>query len=104
MEFSAHAIQRCSQRGIRQQQVQWILDFGCHTWNRGAHAYFFDQAHFQRLLLKPSATDRQLAEKARSAYVGGQGWLGDYRWGVFCASKPGNFRRVDWRHGEQRVA
>ena len=42
MEYTKHAIQRCSQSGIRQQQIQWLVDFGCHTWNRGSQVYFFD--------------------------------------------------------------
>ncbi len=46
MGFTAHAIQRCSQRGIRVRQVEWLVTFGCHTWNRGARVYFFDRARF----------------------------------------------------------
>ncbi|MCP8465085.1 hypothetical protein NK553_14120 [Pseudomonas sp. ZM23] len=107
MEFSAHAIQRCNQRAIRQQQVQWIVEFGCHTWNRGARVHYFDRSHFQRLLLGLSPTERQLAEKARNAYVvvkGGVIITVGRRHAVFCTSKPGSHRRIDWRHGEQRAA
>jgi len=69
MEYTTHAIQRCSQRGIRLQQVQWLLEFGCHTWNRGARVYFFDRARLKRLLLSLSSAERQLAEKAQNVYV-----------------------------------
>ena len=66
MELTGHAVQRCSQRGIRKQQIEWLINFGCHTWNRGAKVYFFDRPHYQRLLLRLSAADRQLAEKTRN--------------------------------------
>ncbi len=69
MELTGHAVQRCSQRGIRKQQIEWLINFGCHTWNRGAKVYFFDRPHYQRLLLRLSAADRQLAEKTRNGYV-----------------------------------
>jgi hypothetical protein len=46
MKYTAHAIQRCNQRNIWQQQIQWLLDFGCRTWNRGAQVSFFDRARF----------------------------------------------------------
>lgn len=92
MEYTAHAIQRCSQRGIRQQQVQWLVDFGCHTWSRGAQVYFFDRARFKRLLLTLSSAERQLAEKAQNAYVvvadGAVVTVG-HRSPGFCVSKPG---------------
>ncbi|WP_394562134.1 hypothetical protein [Aquipseudomonas alcaligenes] len=109
MEYTAHAIQRCSQRGIRLQQVQWLLDFGCYTWNRGAQVYFFDRARFKRLLLTLSSAERQLAEKAQNAYVvvrQGEVITVGRREAVFCVSKPGahHRRRCDWRHGEVRAA
>ncbi len=68
MEFTAHAIQRCNQRGIRIRQVEWLVAFGCCIWNRGARVYFFDRARFRRLLLGLEACERQLAEKARNSY------------------------------------
>ncbi len=37
--------------------------------NRVAQIYFFDRANFKRLLLKISSAERQLAEKAKRAYV-----------------------------------
>ncbi len=92
MEYTTHAIHRCSQRGIRQQQVQWLLEFGCHTWNRGAQVYFFDRARLKRLLLKLSSAERQLAEKAQKVYVvvvdGAVVTVG-HRSPDFCVSKPG---------------
>ena len=109
MELTAHAVQRCSQRGIRKQQIEWLINFGCHTWNRGAKVYFFDRPHYQRLLLRLSAADRQLAEKTRNGYVvvrDQQVITVGHRQAVFCSSKPGahHQRRVDWRHGEAREA
>lgn len=71
MELTAHAVQRCSQRGIRKQQIEWLINFGCHTWNRGAKVFFFDRPHYQRLCvgclsmsqngLPPSADRNKLA-------------------------------------------
>ncbi|MDT4828045.1 hypothetical protein FQZ97_614100 [compost metagenome] len=109
MELSAHAVQRCSQRGIRIQQIEWLIVFGCLTWNRGARVYFFDRAHFRQMLLGLTATERQLAEKARNSYVvvkDDQVITVGHRLAVFCANKPGSryHRRVDWRHGESLVA
>lgn len=109
MELTAHAVQRCSQRGIRRQQIDWLIAHGCHTWNRGAKVYFFDRSHFQRLLLRLDAADRQLAEKARNGYVvvrGGQVITVGHRQAVFSLSKPGTHhqRRCDWRHGRARAA
>lgn len=55
MEFSAHAMQRCHQRGIRPIQAQWLVDFGIRTWNRGAQVYFFNRASLSRLLERLAA-------------------------------------------------
>ncbi|MBO3274111.1 DUF4258 domain-containing protein [Pseudomonas schmalbachii] len=109
MEFTAHAVQRCSQRGIRIQQVEWLVRYGIYTWNRGAQVFFFDRSGFQRLLLGLSVSERQLAEKARNSYVvmkGEQVLTVGHRQAVFCTSKPGSHhhRRVDWRHGQTRAA
>lgn len=109
MNFTEHAVQRCSQRGIRKQQIEWLIAFGCHTWNRGAKVYFFDRSHFQRLLSTVAGKDRQLAEKVRNCYVvldDQQIITAGHREAAFCASKPGahHHRRCDWRHGEARVA
>lgn len=109
MELTAHAVQRCSQRGIRKQRIEWLIEFGCHTWSRGAKVYFFDRSHFQRLLLRLDAADRQLAEKERNGYVvarDGQVITVGHRQALFCPSKPGahHQRRCDWRHGESRAA
>lgn len=109
MELTAHAVQRCSQRGIRIQQIEWLIGYGSYTWNRGARVYYFDRGHFQRLLLQLGAAERQLAEKARNCYVvvrNGEVITVGHREAVFCASKPGTHRhrRCDWRHGEARAA
>ncbi|HGW3656254.1 TPA: hypothetical protein ACNH47_001657 [Pseudomonas aeruginosa] len=104
MEFTAHAIQRCSQRGIRVRQVEWLVTFGCHTWNRGARVCFFDRARFQRLLLSLEPTERQLAEKTRGSYAvvsDGRVVTVGHREAAFCASKPGSHRS---RHGQIHVA
>jgi hypothetical protein len=61
MDFTAHAVQRCSQCGIRKQQIEWLIAFGCHTWNRGAKVYFFDRSHFRCLLNSNESKGRQLA-------------------------------------------
>jgi hypothetical protein len=104
MEFTAHAIQRCNQRGIRIRQVEWLVAFGCCIWNRGARVYFFDRARFRRLLLGLEACERQLAEKARNSYAvlrEGKVITVGHRESAFCSSKPGNRR---FRHGHYRAA
>ncbi|CAM5434539.1 hypothetical protein SSTU70S_00132 [Stutzerimonas stutzeri] len=109
MELTAHVVQRCSQRGIRKQQIEWLITFGCHTWNRGAKIYFFDRSHFLLLIGSLDNKDRQLAEKVRNCYA----VIDDRhvitvgcREAAFCARKPGahHHRRCDWRHGETWAA
>ncbi|EJB8391761.1 hypothetical protein MUB13_03225 [Pseudomonas aeruginosa] len=109
MELTAHATQRCSQRGIRLQQIDWLIAYGRHVWNRGARVYFFDRAHFRQMLFSLTASERQLAEKTRNSYVvvkDDQVITAGHRQPVFCANKPGSHhhRRTDWRHGASRVA
>ena len=109
MDLATHAVQRCSQRGIRKQQIEWLITFGCHTWNRGAKVYFCDRSHFQRLLNAVCGRDRQLAEKVRNCYAvidDQQVITVGHREAAFCTSKPGphHQRRCDWRHGETRAA
>lgn len=92
MEFSVHAVQRCHQRGIRPVQVEWLIDHGAQTWNRGARVFYFDRECFHCLLLCLSPAERQLAEKARNSYVV---VIGDciitvgHRATTFCVRKTG---------------
>ncbi|MCY1274004.1 hypothetical protein D9M68_886140 [compost metagenome] len=91
------------------QQVEWLVRYDIYTWNSGARMFFFDRSGFQRLLLALSASERQLADKARNSYVvmnGEQALTVGHRQAVFCTSKPGSHhhRRMDWRHGQARVA
>lgn len=108
MEFSVHAVQRCHQRGIRPLQVEWLIDHGAQTWNRGARVFYFDRECFHCLLLALAPAERQLAEKARNSYVV---VIGDciitvgHRDTSFCLRKP----RARHRHrltssGQQRRA
>ena len=99
MDLATHAVQRCSQRGIRKQQIEWLITFGCHTWNRGAKVYFFDRSHFQRLLNAVCGRDRQLAEKVRNCYavIGGQQVITGAPWSGFLyqqarPSRPASLR------------
>lgn len=36
MELSDHAVQRCTQRGIRALQDEWLRKFGVRIWKYGA--------------------------------------------------------------------
>lgn len=92
MEFSTHALQRCRQRGIRPAQVDWLIAYGAHAWNRGAKVFFFDRHGFQLLLQSLPPAERQLAEKARNTYVVIQDELiitVGHREHEFCARKLG---------------
>ena len=31
MELTAHAVQSCGLRGIRMQQIEWLIAYGGHT-------------------------------------------------------------------------
>jgi hypothetical protein len=92
MEFSFHAQQRCDQRGIRQQQVEWLLSHGSQSWNRGAKVYYFDGGDFDRLLPDLTPAQRKLADKARNAYavvVDNLILTVGRRAQEFCVRKPG---------------
>lgn len=104
MKLTAHVVQRCTQRGIRTQQNERLIGYGSHTWNRGARVYYFDRGHFQRLLVRLGAAERELVEKTRNCYV--EVSTVGHREAAFCASKPGAYhhRGRDWRNGEARAA
>ncbi|MDT4854849.1 hypothetical protein FQZ97_891720 [compost metagenome] len=108
MEFSAHAVQRCHQRGIRPVQVEWLIDHGAQTWHRGARVFYFDRECFHGLLRGLLPAERQLAEKARNSYVV---VIGDciitvgHRETSFCVRKPkAHHRRRMSSCGQQRRA
>ena len=69
MEFSHHAVQRCTQRGIRALQDEWLRKFGVRIWKYGAEIYLFDHDVFDGLLQSVCSQDRQLAEKSRNSYA-----------------------------------
>lgn len=92
MEFSTHAVQRCRQRGIRPLQVEWLIDHGVQTWNRGARVFYFDRDCYHCLLRALPLAERQLVEKAKNSYAV---VIGDcivtvgHRAPAFCVRKPG---------------
>ena len=69
MAFSHHAVQRCTQRGIRARQVEWLRNFGVRIWTYGVEVYLIDHDAFDCLLQSVCSQDRQLAEKPRNSYA-----------------------------------
>lgn len=69
VEFSHHAVQRCTQRGIGAQQVEWLRHFGVRVWKYDAEVYLFDCDAFDCLLQSVCSQYRQLAEKSRYSYA-----------------------------------
>ena len=69
VEFSHHAVQRCTQRAIRALQDEWLRKFGVRIWKYGAEIYLFDHDVFDGLLQSVCSQDRQLAEKSRNSYA-----------------------------------
>jgi len=85
--FSHHAVQRCIQRGIGAQQVEWLRNFGVRVWNYDAEVYLFDCDDFDCLLQSVCSQDRQLAEKSRYSYAvvsAGRRHYGRHRNTTFC--------------------
>ena len=72
MELSDHAVQRCTQRGIRALQDEWLRKFGVRIWKYGAEIYLFDHDVFDGLLQSVCSQDRQLAEKIPQQLCGGE--------------------------------
>lgn len=101
MEFSHHAVQRCTQRGIGAQQVEWLRNFWVRVWNYDAEVYLFDCDAFDCLLQSVCSQDRQLAEKSRYSYAVVSADLrhyGRHRNTTFLLNKPvcAQQRRLDW--------
>lgn len=69
MRFTEHAQQRLRQRGVRTQQVLWLMEFGDRVWNRGAQVFYFTNASFASLIGEVTRNEHQLAEKARGLYA-----------------------------------
>lgn len=69
MQLTRHAQERCLQRGIRQEQLEWLLAYGRVGHNKGVCLYFFDWEGFQQLLREVAPEQRKNAELIRDAYL-----------------------------------
>lgn len=69
MQLTKHAQERCLQRGIRQEQLEWLLTYGRVGHNKGVCLYFFDREGFQQLLREVAPDLRKTAERSRDAYL-----------------------------------
>lgn len=69
MQLTRHARERCVQRGIRQEQLEWLLAYGRVGHNKGVCLFFFDREGFQQLLREVAPDLLKTAERSRDTYL-----------------------------------
>ena len=70
MRYSDHAAVRCQQRGIRQELVDLIIQFGDRRWVRGAHSYTLNRKASRELRAYVGEQKyRKIERKLKTAYV-----------------------------------
>lgn len=69
MFMTQHAEQRCLERQISPQQLEWLLCYGQESHNRGVRLCFFDRAGFSQLLRELDLNGSELALRSRNIYA-----------------------------------
>lgn len=69
MHLTQHAAQRSQQRGISQEQVDWLLTYGKIGHNKGVSLYFFDRVGFEQLLHEVAPVHQTLAQRSRGIFA-----------------------------------
>ncbi|WP_347909858.1 hypothetical protein [Pseudomonas grandcourensis] len=69
MHLTKHAAQRSQQRGINQDQLDWLLTYGKVGRNKGVNVYFFDRAGFEQLIHEVGPDHQTLAQRSRGIFA-----------------------------------
>lgn len=69
MILTKHAEQRCQERLINTQQLEWLLCYGEESHNRGVCLFHFDRDSFLQLLKDVDSNDLELALRSRNIYA-----------------------------------
>lgn len=69
MLTTRHAEQRCHERHINPEQLEWLLCYGQESHNRGVCLCFFDRAGFSQLLNDVDPRKQELALRSRQIYA-----------------------------------
>ena len=69
MILTNHAEQRCQERLINSQQLEWLLCFGVESHNRGVCLFHFDRDSYLQMLKEVDAELLELALRSRNIYA-----------------------------------
>ena len=69
MHLTLHAAQRSQQRGISQEQLDWLLTYGKIGHNKGVSLYFFDRIGFEQLIHEVDPAHQTLAQRSRDIFA-----------------------------------
>lgn len=69
MILTKHAEQRCQERLINTQQLEWLLCYGEESHKRGVCLFHFDRDSYLQLLKEVDAELLELALRSRNIYA-----------------------------------
>lgn len=69
MNLTMHAEQRTQQRGIGENQLEWLITYGQIGHNKGGCVYYFDRNGFEQLINEVGKDHLSLAQRSRDIYA-----------------------------------